>query len=461
MTRIRKVHTTYATLASTGCMLSLFAASGFAQAAAAPDATDRVLDKIAIFAERICPSPNKAGSEQINVESAEAKVELSKLLRLAANVGAKASGAHIGEEHVGPLQKDLAELIKQSVDCKERVAESLISRLLGPTASHGTKADNSVASETSTPGMSPRDMAIRGDNYSYGRKGFPVSVSEAIKWYTKAAKQGDSHGAVGLGRILSESTSDLGLRYDEAFDWFSKADAKGDPDGTAGIGLIYFLRGDYTKARQFIQAAAARGSADGEFRMATFYLDGTAGEPQNEELARELFMKAAAKHHSEAENNLGVMYAKGQGGLTRDEGEAESWFTKAWNDDKNSDGESRLGWAYEAGFNPFPKSDKEALRWYTIGALKPGHSTSKWNVGKMYEQGRGGLTPSDTEAVGWYKKAADEGESMGMVDLARMYEEGRGGLPRNEAQANALYRKAAADGNAFARNRLVQRGLSW
>jgi len=64
----------------------------------------------------------------------------------------------------------------------------------------------------------------------------------------------------------------------------------------------------------------------------------------------------------------------------------------------------------------------------------------------LYNSAEGGFA-DPVKAAFWYKRAADLGNSAGMVNLGFMHQQGKG-VERNDITAVALYRRAAAEGNS-------------
>jgi hypothetical protein len=76
-----------------------------------------------------------------------------------------------------------------------------------------------------------------GDMYSIGSdfyEGVPRDDKEAIKWYTKAAEQGYASAQYSLG-IMYQSKD-----YKEAFKWFTKAAEQGDASAQFALGEMYY-----------------------------------------------------------------------------------------------------------------------------------------------------------------------------------------------------------------------------
>lgn len=90
-----------------------------------------------------------------------------------------------------------------------------------------------------------------------------------------------------------------------------------------------------------------------------------------------------------------------------------------------------------------------------------GDPAAQVEVGEHYEQQAANeqdreLIPDEyKQAEAWYKKAAEQGNLSGELDLAALYRDGGQGFPRDMAQAAAWYRKAADQGDPEAQGTLA------
>ena len=114
--------------------------------------------------------------------------------------------------------------------------------------------------------------------YSTGR-GVAQDYAEAMKWYRKAADQGEAHAQTNLGYMYAQGH---GVSKDdaEAVLWYRKA--------------------------------AEQGHARAQTNLAYMYLQGH-GVPKDEAEAASLYRKAAEQGLPQAQNGLGVMYRDGLG----------------------------------------------------------------------------------------------------------------------------------------------------
>jgi tRNA A-37 threonylcarbamoyl transferase component Bud32 len=90
----------------------------------------------------------------------------------------------------------------------------------------------------------------------------------------------------------------------------------------------------------------------------------------------------------------------------------------------------------------------EAATWF-VRAADAGDSGGMLNLGAMYFLGNG-VTEDYARAAYWYRKAADAGNVDAMYNLGRMYENGQVAGVKDPMHARELYIKAAALGNSEA-----------
>jgi tRNA A-37 threonylcarbamoyl transferase component Bud32 len=88
---------------------------------------------------------------------------------------------------------------------------------------------------------------------------------------------------------------------------------------------------------------------------------------------------------------------------------------------------------------------KEAATWF-VKAADAGDSGGMLNLGAMYFLGNG-VDEDYARAAYWYRKAADAGNVDAMYNLGRMYENGQVAGVKDPTHARDLYTKAAALGN--------------
>lgn len=100
------------------------------QVYAEDDGQAKALDVIATFAERICKSAPTSGSSEAVELSGKAKAELTGLVKKVADLGIEGAAKYQSNEYQGVLQKDLAALLSKDADCKFKISEKLIDKLI-------------------------------------------------------------------------------------------------------------------------------------------------------------------------------------------------------------------------------------------------------------------------------------------------------------------------------------------
>src|SRR5581483_9275285 len=131
-----------------------------------------------------------------------------------------------------------------------------------------------------------------GDAYDKGA-GVKRDVAEAIKWYRKAAEQGNAEGQYSLG----------GQDYSEAIKWYRKAAEQGHTTAQYNLGVLYYralgVQQDLAEAAKWFRKAAEQGNADAQFWLGAFYYAG-AGVLRDETEALAWFMLSATSGNNEA-----------------------------------------------------------------------------------------------------------------------------------------------------------------
>jgi TPR repeat protein len=161
-----------------------------------------------------------------------------------------------------------------------------------------------------------------------------------VKWYTKAAEQGEATGQRLLGWCYANGA---GVAKDEkeAVKWYTKAAEQRDATGQRLLGWCY---------------------ANG------------AGVAKDEKEAVKWYTKAAEQGDATGQRLLGWCYANGAG-VAKDEKEAVKWYTKAA-EQGEATGQWLLGWCYANGAG-VAKDEKEAVKWYIHAAKKQNTSAQK------------------------------------------------------------------------------------
>jgi len=106
-----------------------------------------------------------------------------------------------------------------------------------------------------------REMAEAGDPHSYLNLGYfydlglgtRKSRTDALRWYRRAYRNGDSAGASNIATVYRDQG-----RFREAFEWFKRAAAMNDGDAELELAKCYFDGLGVTKHRGHAIAAIKR-----------------------------------------------------------------------------------------------------------------------------------------------------------------------------------------------------------
>ena len=199
--------------------------------------------------------------------------------------------------------------------------------------------------------------------------------AEALKWYLKAADQGDPGAAESLGSMYEKGIG-VSADYGEAVKWYLKAAEQSDGDAVrlCSLGLrVYALAsghgGDnagewYGKAAEMLGKPAENGNPLAQCRLGFMYSMGQ-GAGRDPKKAAELYRKAADQGNAEAQCRLGAMYEKGRA-VPQDADMALELYREAA-EHGNADAMCRLGAMYDKG-DAVQKDINTAKEWYRKAA---------------------------------------------------------------------------------------------
>eukprot|EP01088_Endostelium_zonatum_P016929 TRINITY_DN4783_c0_g1_i1.p1 TRINITY_DN4783_c0_g1~~TRINITY_DN4783_c0_g1_i1.p1 ORF type:complete len:355 (+),score=81.67 TRINITY_DN4783_c0_g1_i1:1-1065(+) len=228
------------------------------------------------------------------------------------------------------------------------------------------------------------------------------NVSEALKWYTAAAEQGDLQSQEWLGFYHSISSSES--NQSEANKWLTKAAAK---------------------------------SARAQILLGDRYLTGEGSTEKNPQTALSWYLKAAEQGDSvEAAIKLADLYIQGEG-FPKDWTKAKNWLLRVG--PRQPAGYIILGDLYQIGGNGLKKNYFESFNNYERAA-EAGSSDGMYNIGVMFLKGQG-VDKNAEHAFKWFEKAANKGNKAAQSNLGYMYEHGVG-IGKDTDQSNIWYNKA-------------------
>lgn len=300
-------------------------------------------------------------------------------------------------------------------------------------------------------------MNSLGECYAKG-EGVAINPNEAVKWFRKAAEPRKLQpGDVVTDAEFTTDThnyslaqNNLGLCYAkgegvakdpvEAVKWFRKAAEQGNSDAQNNLGVCY-ANGEGV-AKDTAEAARLFRKADND-PIARFNLDCCIkGENVAKDAAEAMqrTRKAAEQGDAAAQFNLGFFY------MGVDVAEVIRWWRKAA-EQGYAEAQRYLGHCCQTG-QGVPKDYEEALKWYRKAADQ-GNAKAQRDLGDLYKDGEG-VIKDVAETVKWYRKAAEQGDDWAQRNLGECYEKGEG-VAKDEAEAARWYRKAAEQGDFSAK----------
>lgn len=145
-----------------------------------------ILDTIGDFAERICPKVPLEGNSSTVELSGSAKAELNGLLKKMAALGIQGAAKYQESQFQGLVQKDLLPAIRDSTDCKLKVANNLMGKLLSATITASPRLPVSAREELSRfviEGSNLRDEWLSRLNQPEEVQG--LSARDIFSWHKR------------------------------------------------------------------------------------------------------------------------------------------------------------------------------------------------------------------------------------------------------------------------------------
>lgn len=274
----------------------------------------------------------------------------------------------------------------------------------------------------------------------------------AIKWYYKAAEQGNAEAQFKLGNMYYDGC-DESHSPEDAIEWFYKSAKQGYAEAQVKLGDIFYL--DYhtkidekgeEKAVELYHKAAEQGYAEAQVKLGIYY-----NNIDNVEEAIKWYHKAAEQGNVDAFLGLGEIYTDDEAYNIK---EAIKWYYKAaeqdsveaflalaniYNDDKTCNVKEAVKWCYKA----IEQGDEEDID--ECGDLLN-------SLGNRYLEGSG--TAKDCrKSVECFRKAAEVGNKYAQYNLALAYYTGNG-IEQNYSMAALFFTAAAKQGDVDAQNNM-------
>lgn len=224
---------------------------------------------------------------------------------------------------------------------------------------------------------------------------------------TLKAKSGEAEAQNALGEAYYDGKG-VTENLTEAVKWYKKAAFQENAKAQNNLGICYYygngVEEDRKEALKWYTRAAEQGNADAQNSLGYSYEYGE-GVDKNLKEAVKWYTKAAEQGLPLAQCNLGICYEYGNG-VEKNLEETIKWYTKAANQEY-AKAQYLLGKAYDKG-EGIAKNDSEAMKWY-LKAVKNNYPQAAYYYGGMLLNGnkQKGITKNIPEGVKYLRKAAD------------------------------------------------------
>lgn len=153
------------------------------------------------------------------------------------------------------------------------VLTTIVALGLGLGAYHCASSAADLGTSAAAAGPEEASAQVRLGHTEYKR----LNVTEAARWFRKAAEQGNAEGQFYLGVMYARGR---GVPHDfsQAAHWFQKAADQGHAGAQCNLGIAYAegagVKRDDKQAVQWLQKAAKHGEAMAQARLGEMFADG-------------------------------------------------------------------------------------------------------------------------------------------------------------------------------------------
>lgn len=250
--------------------------------------------------------------------------------------------------------------------------------------------------------------------------GINADRDKGLSYYKKAAELGFKNAQYNYAWELAED------RNSEFIKWFERAAENGDSDAAYQLATHYLhywnrdvVEYDAQEGFAWMLKAAEMGNVDAETDLGGMYYEGNHGIDKNYDLAFAYTREAAEKQSTIAASNMSLFYRLGAG-VEIDIEKSIEWAIKAAELGDTDRIFQYASW-YFNGENGMPEDRAKALE-YSIIAADNGSITAMENTGICYMNGWGTSTDK-IKAIEWFEKAAREDSSKAFYNLEKLYSE--------------------------------------
>lgn len=214
----------------------------------------------------------------------------------------------------------------------------------------------------------------------FARAGAKEFYPQAVKWYERAAAQGNTQASLKLGYMYSKNTTLL--NFEEAVKWFAHSANLGNGEAQKELGDLYAkgieISPDYKEAFYWYSMAAANNETRAVFIAADMYYNGKGTSKDYIEAAR-LYTKASDMGIDEAMYRLANMYMEGQG-VEKDYIQAYKWMQLAFGFGNRKAIGTRDWLGFQMKDDDIMKAKQSAAEWRpdpVNNVFFPGHRKSR------------------------------------------------------------------------------------
>jgi TPR repeat protein len=258
------------------------------------------------------------------------------------------------------------------------------------------------------------------------------SLQEIVNKIKDLADKGDKDAQFAMGLFLQQSNQQGSLQ--QALQYYEKASAQDQLQAMNNYGFIVAAstqdQNEAKKGIAKIKEAAGKGLNAARRNMATIYLRGMGGEPQDIKSAKLLLDEAAQAGDSQAEFELAQFHLGAGGTENQDDDKAWDYLNKAANNG-NPNALAALGSVLfdgkEFGVKKTkkPADPKKAVELFKKLADQKNPAGLR-TMGELYQKGipNTGISKDFSKALEFYKAAARANDAVAQVILAGFYDRG-------------------------------------
>ena len=241
----------------------------------------------------------------------------------------------------------------------------LVAVILASVLSHAALAETIDEIIAKAEQGDAKAQVALGFRYNTGLFGVEKDLRKAVKWYRKAAEQGDAGGQYHLGNAY-EIGEGVEQDFREAVKWYRKAAEQGNASGQIALGFAYGggkgVAKNQREAVRWHRKAVEQAHYFLQQMLGDAYWDGKGVEKDRSEAVR-IFRMAAEQGNARAQTNLGYAYWKGEGVIT-DKREAYIWWSiaKVEGNETATNNLNNKNWSDYLSRSEIRAANKEAAR---------------------------------------------------------------------------------------------------